>query len=420
MQQGTVRIDKNMCGLCCAESHRTELHRVESCRMLHTPQAALLKPGKGSTTPALLCCPCRDLCQAWVMYLPDLELPQLVHCSAHERPSSNITSSIAHGQCTKLYVSPLQEPLLHEVALLPNLDCATDAAHQSQMVLLPNPGWTTDAAPLSAQCSWLWPCRNLYTTEVALLPDPEYLQRHSRELEPDLYLQPSMRAIAISWLVEVALEFEMHQETLFLATHLFDRYLSQTRVRRPGQSAGGRPGGLLLGGGLCRGWGRRDGMCRRRACVLRLERSQCGLSKRRSGYLTGQVQLVATRRRPSSAVLCRSSNVQLSLQSKDLHSRPHVAHHKQALSHTGAGMPHPRWTGVSLLGVAGRSDVIHISASACLQGTKRNTLQLLAVCCLLLASKHEEVRSTQPSRRCHVEISLMLLHVHWHQGAQCS
>ena len=75
---------------------------------------------------------------------------------------------------------------------------------------------------------------------MALLPDPNYLQRHSREVAPDLYLQPSMRAIAISWLVEVALEFEMHQETLFLATHLFDRYLSQTRVRHRGQSAGGQ------------------------------------------------------------------------------------------------------------------------------------------------------------------------------------
>ena len=42
---------------------------------------------------------------------------------------------------------------------------------------------------------------------------------------------------------------------------------------------------------------------------------------------------VATRRKPSSGVLCRSSIVQLSMQSKDLHSCPHVDHHKQALSH---------------------------------------------------------------------------------------
>ena len=99
------------------------------------------------------------------------------------------------------------------------------------MALLPNSSVPQMLQQISAQLFWLWPRRNLYTTEVALLPDPNYLQRHSREVEPDLYLQPSMRAIAISWLVEVALEFEMHQETLFLATHLFDRYLSQTRVR---------------------------------------------------------------------------------------------------------------------------------------------------------------------------------------------
>lgn len=143
--------------------------------------------------------------------------------------------------------------------------------HHNEMVLLPNPCCTTDAAPLSAQVPWLWPRRNLYTTEVALLPDPDYLQRHSREVEPDLYLQPSMRAIAISWLVEVALEFEMHQETLFLATHLFDRYLSQTRVRHQEQSAGGPVaegccwGAAYAGAGVeqmacvgeehvCRGW----------------------------------------------------------------------------------------------------------------------------------------------------------------------
>ena len=66
--------------------------------------------------------------------------------------------------------------------------------------------------------------------------------------------------------------------------------------------------------------------------MLRLELTQRALSKGRPSYLTGQVQPVATRRRPSGAVLCRSSIVQLCRQSKDSHSRPHVAHHEQALS----------------------------------------------------------------------------------------
>ena len=127
--------------------------------------------------------------------------------------------------------------------------------------------------------------------------------------------------------------------------------------------------------------------------MLRLEMTQRALSKGRPSYLTGQVQLVATRRRPSGAVLCRSSIVQLCMQSKDLHSCPHVAHHKQALSHI-----HKSLDGLALLDWCQPScyccvsDSTHMSPFACLQGTKRNTLQLLAVCCLLLASKHEEVR----------------------------
>ena len=36
--------------------------------------------------------------------------------------------------------------------------------------------------------------------------------------------------IVISWLVEVACEYELHQETLFLAAALLDRYMSLAKV----------------------------------------------------------------------------------------------------------------------------------------------------------------------------------------------
>jgi hypothetical protein len=39
-----------------------------------------------------------------------------------------------------------------------------------------------------------------------------------------------MRAIAISWLVEVACEFRFHQETLHMAASLLDRFLSKSKV----------------------------------------------------------------------------------------------------------------------------------------------------------------------------------------------
>ena len=39
-----------------------------------------------------------------------------------------------------------------------------------------------------------------------------------------------MRAIAISWLVEVACEYGFHQETLHTAASLLDRFLSASKV----------------------------------------------------------------------------------------------------------------------------------------------------------------------------------------------
>lgn len=72
--------------------------------------------------------------------------------------------------------------------------------------------------------------RNLYGTEVKLLPDPDYMLNHSFEYQPKLYIDPSMRMIVISWLVEVACEYELHQETLFLAAALLDRYMSIAKV----------------------------------------------------------------------------------------------------------------------------------------------------------------------------------------------
>ena len=53
---------------------------------------------------------------------------------------------------------------------------------------------------------------------------------HSAELQPKLYIDHSMRMIVISWLVEVACEYELHQETLFLATALLDRFMSVAKV----------------------------------------------------------------------------------------------------------------------------------------------------------------------------------------------
>ena len=73
-------------------------------------------------------------------------------------------------------------------------------------------------------------CRNLYVTELALLADPDYMQNHSADHQPKNYIDQNMRMIVVSWLVEVAAEYELHQDTLFLAAALLDRFLSVAQV----------------------------------------------------------------------------------------------------------------------------------------------------------------------------------------------
>mgnify|MGYP003617048732 CR=1 FL=1 len=44
------------------------------------------------------------------------------------------------------------------------------------------------------------------------------------------FLTPGMRMIVVSWMVEVAEEFRMQQETLHLAVGLLDRFLCTSQV----------------------------------------------------------------------------------------------------------------------------------------------------------------------------------------------
>lgn len=65
--------------------------------------------------------------------------------------------------------------------------------------------------------------------DVQLRPDPCCLEKHSALYSED-YIDNTMRAIAISWLVEVACEFRFHQETLHMAAALLDRFLSSSKA----------------------------------------------------------------------------------------------------------------------------------------------------------------------------------------------
>ncbi|XP_072301610.1 cyclin-A1 [Eucyclogobius newberryi] len=64
---------------------------------------------------------------------------------------------------------------------------------------------------------------NLRQNEVELRPLPDYAEKH-----PEITC--GMRFILVDWLVEVALEFKLHSETVFLAVNYVDRLLSSTAL----------------------------------------------------------------------------------------------------------------------------------------------------------------------------------------------
>ncbi|XP_068186542.1 cyclin-A1 [Antennarius striatus] len=58
--------------------------------------------------------------------------------------------------------------------------------------------------------------------EMRFMPRPAYL-RHHPEITND------MRVVLVDWLVEVAQEYKLHSETLYLAVNYLDRFLSRTK-----------------------------------------------------------------------------------------------------------------------------------------------------------------------------------------------
>lgn len=65
----------------------------------------------------------------------------------------------------------------------------------------------------------------LREAELRNRPKPGYMKK-----QPDI--TNSMRSILVDWLVEVAEEYKLHRETLFLAVNYIDRFLSHMSVNR--------------------------------------------------------------------------------------------------------------------------------------------------------------------------------------------
>lgn len=73
--------------------------------------------------------------------------------------------------------------------------------------------------------------RNLCKTERSMPPVGNYMASLAT-FPPGEYVDRHMRRVAVSWLVEVAGEFRLHQETLFLSVALLDRFLSTQAIER--------------------------------------------------------------------------------------------------------------------------------------------------------------------------------------------
>ena len=55
-------------------------------------------------------------------------------------------------------------------------------------------------------------------------------------------ITPELRNTAVSWLVEVAAEFQLQQETLFMSVSYFDRFVGLSQVGGGGSAAAARAG----------------------------------------------------------------------------------------------------------------------------------------------------------------------------------
>jgi cyclin A len=66
---------------------------------------------------------------------------------------------------------------------------------------------------------------HLKEAELRTRPKPNYMKKQND-------LTPQMRSILVDWLVEVAIEYKMYDETLYLAVNYVDRFLSQMAVLR--------------------------------------------------------------------------------------------------------------------------------------------------------------------------------------------
>lgn len=191
--------------------------------------------------------------------------------------------------------------------------------------------------------------RNEQQREADLAPSPAYMDGHAAEVVHE-FVTPQMRMIVTSWMCEVAAEYRLQQETLFLAVALLDRFLTVQQV-----------------GGGAAGGGRRS--------------SQGGFG--------GQLLTPRSNHRPPPAALAstpRAAGV-IRLRQRGMGGgRPRMAGPPRG----GGGQADRSTSG-------GRRNHARPARPRPLpQGVPRTVLQLVAVSCIFLASKQEEVGAGRP------------------------
>jgi Cyclin, N-terminal domain/Cyclin, C-terminal domain len=110
-------------------------------------------------------------------------------------------------------------------------DWSSDEVAQSPLIPLQQPPLKGSEHPsCSPQVAGM--LNSLYSREQnhSKCITPDFLSQHGPSVSPTLCMDATMRAITASWLVEVALEYGISQDSLHLAISLLDRFLSATKA----------------------------------------------------------------------------------------------------------------------------------------------------------------------------------------------
>ncbi|XP_046354148.1 G2/mitotic-specific cyclin-A-like [Haliotis rufescens] len=123
---------------------------------------------------------------------------------------SDVSSTLTSLQDNAIHVDEIDSPMVLDTTLD---ESSVSKPLDREAVILTVPEYAEDIY------------NYLREAELRNRPKPGYMKK-----QPDI--TNSMRSILVDWLVEVAEEYKLHRETLFLAVNYIDRFLSHMSVNR--------------------------------------------------------------------------------------------------------------------------------------------------------------------------------------------